>query len=186
MTGLGDRIRNKLKFEGPKLFKYDENDPPYVKTRLNDAIQEMQKSKFSSLNREQDLQFIVIIASAIIPIANVSLAPSHGLNILSSVLGGIALVITSVMQLKKYHERWILSKITAQRLMNEYYWWKNKVEHYKESDEAKRLETLVRNCELILLSEATQFVGIFQPRQGSTEISLNQPPPAVTSSQKQP
>jgi hypothetical protein len=165
MKRLRDFIRNILKHEGPKLFMCENDDPPYVKNRLTYAIQDFQKSKSSSINREHDLQFVVIIASAIIPIANVSIMPSHGLNILSSFLGGIALVITSILQLKKYHERWILSKITAQKLMNEYYWWKSKVEPYNKSNgDDERLAVLVRNCESILMSETTQFVGIFQPR----------------------
>jgi hypothetical protein len=69
--------------------------------------------------------------------------------------------------LQDKHERWILSKNTAARLSYEYYRWKNKVgeEYERETDDDSRVALLVKNCECIILSEATQFAGFFQPRQ---------------------
>jgi Protein of unknown function (DUF4231) len=165
---ISDFIWTKEKSNEPGLFTPADDDPAYVKERLKPSIRDFQKEKRTTIRREQNLQLIVIIASALIPIANVSLPPSLALNVLSSVLGAIALVVTSILQLKKYHEKWILSKTTAAKLMNEYYSWKNKVRDYTGSDDAKRLALLVRNCEFLLLSEATQFVDIFQPRDSTT------------------
>jgi hypothetical protein len=148
-------------------FTFEKDDPPYVQTRLKTTIDRNLQDKVSHIWKEHNLQFIIILASAIIPIVNVAIHPSFGVNIVSSVLAGIVLVVTSVLQLKKYHERWILSKNTAARLSYEYYRWKNKVgeEYERETDDDSRVALLVKNCECIILSEATQFAGFFQPRQ---------------------
>jgi hypothetical protein len=155
------------------LFTFEKDDPPYVQTRLKTIIDRNLQDKVSHIWKEHNLQLIIILASAIIPIVNVTPLvnvtghPSFLVNIVSSILGGIVLGVTSVLQLKKYHERWILSKTTAGRLSYEYYRWKNKVgeEYGRETDEDSRVASLVKNCECIILSEATQFVGFFQPRQ---------------------
>jgi hypothetical protein len=112
-------------------------------------------------------------------------------NILSSVFGGIVVISTGFLQFEKYHERWLISKTTATKLTNEYYYWKNNVREYalnsnhqsvvaenKEGDKEKaekRLALLVRNCEYILLSEATEFVGLFNTRDRISEKD-NTPP----------
>jgi hypothetical protein len=148
-------------------FTFEKNDPQYVQTRLKTSIDRNLQDKVSHIWKEHNLQLIIILASAIIPIINVVRHPSLEVNIVSAILGGIVLGVTGILQLKKYHERWILSKNTAARLSYEYYRWKNKVgeEYESETDDDRRLALLVKNCECIILSEATQFVGFFQPRQ---------------------
>jgi hypothetical protein len=61
---------------------------------------------------------------------NVFGIPSPLSNILSSVFGGIVVISTGFLQFEKYHERWLISKTTATKLTNEYYYWKNKVGEY--------------------------------------------------------
>jgi hypothetical protein len=113
---------------------------------------------------------------------NVLGTPSPLSNILSSFFGGIIIISTGFLQFEKYQERWPIYRTTATKLANEYYYWKNNVGDYALSSnpesvpkqgkleeqeklednlEKQKLALLVRNCESIISSEATEYVGLF-------------------------
>jgi uncharacterized protein DUF4231 len=183
-----DEYRSKPKFPMPR-----ENEPPYVTERLGPFIRFFDNERVRNRKNEQRLQYLIIGFGAAIPVVNVFGISSPLSNILSSVFGGVVVVSTSFLQFEKYHERWLISKTTATKLTNEYYYWKNKVGDYaptpKQGEgnkpvEAKPVEAkpvqvtgendkelednglalLVRNCEATLISEASEFVGLFNTR----------------------
>jgi hypothetical protein len=178
------------KYEDKPQFKRDDDDVdnPYIKNRLERFINFFDSERKKNRDKERRLQYLIIGFGALIPVVNVFGIPSPFSNILSSVFGGIVVVSTGFLQFEKYHERWLISKTTATKLTNEYYYWKNKVGEYtlnnsnhqsviaEEKEKAeKRLALLVRNCEYILLSEATEFVGLFNTRDRITGKD-NKPP----------
>jgi hypothetical protein len=66
-------------------------------------------------------QLIILIAGAIIPIINVVPIGHDDVptRIISSVIGGIIVVVTGLTQLEKYQENWILYRTSAELLKKE-------------------------------------------------------------------
>jgi hypothetical protein len=74
MTGfqtISNYIRTVGKSEGRKPFTFAEDDPPYVKTRRKESIDQIRNHRQTNISKEHGLLFVVIVASAIIPIVNV-------------------------------------------------------------------------------------------------------------------
>ena len=167
----------------PKFFLPRGGEPCYINDRLGPFIRFFDNERLRNRRSERRLEYLIIGFGAAIPIVNVIGIPSPLSNILSSIFGGIIVVSTSFLQFEKYHERWLISKTTATKLTNEYYYWKNKVGAYDllpESGpvedkvneiEKKRLALLVRNCETILISEASEFVGLFNTKDKGTDVN---------------
>ena len=67
---------------------------------------------------------------------------------ISSIIGGLIVVITGVTQLEKYQENWILYRTTTELLKKERYFYENNVGDY--TDEKERNKILVERAESIV------------------------------------
>jgi uncharacterized protein DUF4231 len=172
--------------KGKPEFSPPTGDPEYIIDRLGPFIRFFDRERLRNRCRERLLQYIIIAAGALIPIVNVTgIIPPPLLNILSAVLGGIVVGSTGVLQFEKYHERWLLAKTVQTKLTNEYFYWKNAVDEYANPiDESAskdkpcnesgtkqnlvRLPVLVKNCEHIIMSEASEYVGLVMASDKTT------------------
>jgi hypothetical protein len=59
------------------------------------------------------------MAGALVPIINVFSLPDNSLRIISSILGGIIVIVTGLLQLYKHQENWILFRTTQELLKRE-------------------------------------------------------------------
>ena len=83
------------------------------------------------------MQYLIVcvVASALIPIINAaSIAESHiadyQASMISSIVGGIIVVVTGLTQLEKYQENWILYRTNSELLKKEKYFFENSVGEY--------------------------------------------------------
>jgi hypothetical protein len=81
-----------------------ESEHDFIKERLDDQLKRHGSRARENKKKFQMLQVIIIITGALVPIVN-SIGPGGDwLRIISSVLGGIIVIITSLIQLHKYQE----------------------------------------------------------------------------------
>ncbi len=99
------------------------------------------------------LQIMVLIVGATIPIVNiVDFAPLET-RLISSVLGSVTVTVTGIIQLKKYHENWIMYRSTEEALKKEKYTYQNEVGEYSGLTPDERLKRLVENVESIISNQ---------------------------------
>ena len=175
----------------PEFIIHDKDDD-YIKDRLGRFIIFFDKERAIVRRRERILQYTIIILGSLIPIVNLVGIQTFASNILSAIFGASIAIITAILQLEKYHERWLSFKMISTKLSNEYYFWKNKSGDYslKEEESVKlKLPVLVKRCEDIILSEAVEYVNLFRatkPEEGSSSSSPQPPPPSSSSPQPPP
>src|SRR5919201_3854843 len=110
----------------------------YKEERLKEQIQWHSKKARQNKLRFRLYQIIILIASAIIPIVNVASIGDLQTRIISSIIGGIIVVITGLTQLEKYQENWILYRTSAELLKKEKYFYESNVGDYSNPDEKER------------------------------------------------
>jgi Protein of unknown function (DUF4231) len=109
----------------------------YAINRVLKPVEQFRKSWKKSRHYEQLLQYIIIIAGALVSIASVTgsvyLLPSSppSINFISAILGGSIVISTGILQFQKYHEEWIMYKDTKAKLMYEFYCYKYRINDYK-------------------------------------------------------
>jgi hypothetical protein len=109
-------------------------------------------------------QIVILVAGAIIPIINVaSIGDSQ--RMISSIIGGLIVVVTGLTQLEKYQENWILYRTTTELLKKEKYFFENGVGDYSNPDEKERNTILVERVESIVSAETSKYFTIHQPSQ---------------------
>jgi hypothetical protein len=157
------KYKNSKDYDVKPIIDWDDDcNNEYITRRLGPFTLFLDNERVKVRKKEVDLQRLLIIAGALIPIVNVTGIPTPFSNILSASLGGIVVVIASILQLQKYHERWLSFKMVTTKLSNEYYYWRNDVEDYSNLDNVHlKLSLLVKRCEKIILSEASDYVGLF-------------------------
>jgi hypothetical protein len=96
-----------------------ENEPDYLEGRLKEQLDYNGKGSRDNKKKFYALQFVIIVTSALVPIVNVIIPAGDELRLTSSILGGIIIVITALMQLHKYQENWILFRTTQELLKKE-------------------------------------------------------------------
>jgi hypothetical protein len=112
-------------------------------------------------NRDQFFSFIIVILGLAIPALNALLPEDHIIlkNQLSVIIGSGIAIIIAFLQIKKYHERFIIFKFVSRSLEIEYIKFKNKV--FSDSDD-KNLELFRDKVFEILYNEVDQVVSIFK------------------------
>jgi hypothetical protein len=88
-------------------------------------------------------QIITLIASATIPVVNVSNFGDFQTRVISSIISGIIVVITGLTQLEKYQENWILYRTSAELLKKEKYFFENSTGEYSNLNESDKERLLV-------------------------------------------
>jgi hypothetical protein len=136
------------------------------KGRPKDQLDYHSKQSRDSKKKFYSLQFVIIIASALIPIVNVVIPGGDLVCLISSILGGIIVVITGVMQLHKYQENWILFRTTQELLKKEKFLYLNDAGDYAELDAESKKRLLVERVESMVSSETSKYFAIHKPEQG--------------------
>ena len=142
----------------------------YKETRVKEQLQWHSKKARQNKLKFRLYQIIILIASAIIPIVNVS-SPgdlSTGdlqTRIISSIIGGIIVVVTGITQLEKYQENWILYRTSSELLKKEKYFFENNAGEYSNLDEKERSKLLVERVESIVSAETSKYFTIHQPQK---------------------
>lgn len=131
--------------------------PNYSADRVDDQINWYSEKATENKSRFHNLQIIIIIIAAAIPVINViDFAPVET-RIMSSIMGAVIVGITGIAQLKKYHENWIMYRSTEEALKKEKHTFENDAGEYAglSSDEKKR--RLVENVESIISNQNVVF-----------------------------
>jgi len=110
-----------------------------------------------------------LIASAIIPIINTANVADFQTRLISSVIGGVIVVITGLTQLEKYQENWILYRTNSELLKKEKYFFENNVGEYSNLDEEERNKLLVERVESIVSAETSRYFILHQPKKAQQE-----------------
>jgi hypothetical protein len=108
-------------------------------------------------------QIITLVASAIIPIINVSNIADFQTRIISSIIAGIIAVATGITQLEKYQENWILYRTSTELLKKEKYFFENNAGEYSNLNESEKNKLLVERVEAIVSAETSKYFTIHQP-----------------------
>lgn len=135
-------------------------DKDYLSDRLWDRILSFRRKGIKNRKRFHSSQIIIIIAGALIPIVNVLELGSYEVRIISSVLGGVVIAVTSIQQLVKYQENWIMFRTTEEALRREYYLFKSDAGEYSELPQDQKKKWLVEKAEALLLSQYSSFLGM--------------------------
>lgn len=102
-------------------------------------------------------EIIIIITGAMIPIVNAIDFIDIQTRIISSILGGIVVILTGLSQLEKYQENWILYRTSTELLKKEKYYFENDVGDYSGLSGDKKMKLLVKNVESIVSAETSKY-----------------------------
>ena len=115
---------------------------PYIHERLDDQITWYGKKSAYNKLRFRICQFIIIVASAVIPIINLGIPiifgtdnlilPYQALGI-TAILGGVITIVTALSQMDTYFETWVLYRTTGETLKRERFLYFNSAADYSDS-----------------------------------------------------
>lgn len=133
------------------------NEPNYIKNRVENQINWYSKKATENKKRYHFSQIVIIIAAALIPIINVIDLATMEIRLFSSILGTIVIAITGIIQLKKYHENWIMYRSTEEALKKEKYTYENDAGAYSGLNDDERHRLLVEKIESIISNQNVIF-----------------------------
>jgi len=139
----------------------------YMEKRLWNRIFRFHKKGVNNRRSYHFSQTIIILAAALITISNTVDLGSTEIRIISSVLGGIVIVFTSIQQLFKFQENWILFRTTEEALRREYHLYITKAGEYADLPESELKPTIVEKVEALLLSQYSSFFGMHKAKPKS-------------------
>ena len=129
----------------------------YIKDRLEEQQKWYERKASENKTKHHILQIIIISSGALIPIINSIPYSDIGVRIISSILGGIVIVITGMIQLKKYQENWIQYRTTEEILKKEKFLYLNSAGEYSNLDEEEKHQLLVERTESVISNQNVNF-----------------------------
>ena len=148
----------------------------YFKERLEEQIEWYGKKSRENKKRFYFLQTVIIVASTSIAILNtlgIIDVISDYIAVLSSVLGGIIVILTALIQLHKYQENWITYRTTAELLKKEKYFYLNDVGTYSDLTSNEKNKMLVERVETIVSAETSKYFVIHKPEKTELQTVSN-------------
>jgi hypothetical protein len=141
----------------------------YKEARLMEQIRWHSRKARQNKLRFRQFQIITLVASAIIPIINVVPIGRDDVptRTISSIIGGIIVVVTGLTQLEKYQENWILYRTSAELLKKEEYFFENNVGEYSNLNDVEKNKLLVERVESIVSAETSKYFTLHQPSKKS-------------------
>jgi hypothetical protein len=125
---------------------------------LNDRIKRFEIDANKYRLRFRVFQIIVILASGIIPIINLSDIASPATRFISSILGSLIVIVTGITQMDKNHEMWILKGSVEQALKHEKLLFINGVYPYDNPDTNK--SELIKKMNKIISSHLESYFTV--------------------------
>ena len=173
-----------FKVKAPHEYEINQNISQYLKTRFTETRNYYKKTSLEYKRLFVTFQILIIISAAVIPIIN---ATSNGIwlgNILpplliTSLLGGVVVILTAIVQLLKAQEFWLLYAATLDALESEYYMFSQKASKYSDNElsegksydssglDKKRNDLFTKNIEDLILSKSRSFVQYWR-QEGRT------------------
>ena len=141
----------------------------YLTERFQISLDYYEKRAKESRNKFLAFQLIIIFTGAIIPVINLpTLITDLHIRLLSSVLGAIVVIATSLTQLLKSHETWAIYRSTANSLLSEKQLYVNAAGLYAMiPEENKRKTTFVERVEEIITKESLRFFAIHSQKEST-------------------
>jgi Protein of unknown function (DUF4231) len=146
----------------------------YKKERLEDQINWHSKKARHNKVMFRLYQIITLVASAIIPVINVSNIGDFQTRITSSIISAIIAVSTSITQLEKYQENWILYRTNTELLKKEKFFFENNAGEYSNLADNERNKLLVEKVESIVSAETSKYFTIYQPQKKPQQPQENE------------
>lgn len=126
---------------------------------LNDRIETFTLAADTYKLRFRVFQVIVILASGIIPIINLSdIGPAT--RLISSILGSLIVIVTGLTQMDKNHEMWILKASVEHALKNQKLLFVNGVEPYTKTNAKENEKLLIKNMNDIISSHLESYFNV--------------------------
>jgi Protein of unknown function (DUF4231) len=119
-------------------------------------------------------QIITLVASAIIPIINVSNIGDFQTRIISSIISATIAVSTGITQLEKYQENWILYRTNTELLKKEKYFYENSAGDYSNLADNEKNKLLVEKVESIVSAETSKYFTIHQPQKEAQQAQADE------------
>jgi hypothetical protein len=170
----------------PKFYPDEEKDEKvdrYLQCRLKNFVNFFDSVRAKNRHKERFLTYVIIVIGASISFVNVFTAvnwPGAQLvvAITSAGLGAVVTILTSIIQFERYRQDWINHKVAATQLRRQYYLWKARADQYccdcKDTEKKcqagqekckaidYKFNTLVNNCEDIILREAIEYANLYR------------------------
>ena len=131
--------------------------PNYIQDRLEDQQKWYEKKANENKRKHHFLQISIIISGALIPIINSIPYLDTETRIVSSILGGIIIIITGTIQLKKYQENWIQYRTTEEILKKEKFLYLSSAGEYSNLDDEEKHRLLVERTESAISNQNVNF-----------------------------
>jgi Protein of unknown function (DUF4231) len=170
----------------------------YIKDRLDEQRSWYAAKAAYNKSRYRIFQIIVIVASAIIPVINLTSGwgtntnqdAIHAALLTTSIISAGVTIIIAFTQMEKYFETWVLYRTTAEALRREKFLFENSCAVYYNLAEVDKNRLLVERVEAMLSSENSKFFAFQQQTrqqsvQGTTEQQKQGTATATTEQQKQ-
>lgn len=156
-------------YEKPET--YDSQDQPtiedYIERRYKKQLEWYEKHARNSRIIFYSFQFLIILASSLIPVINVipsNLTETEGMasvRLFSSMLGASVVVITGILQITKAQENWVSYRSAAELIKSEYQKFKLLVGDYSGENypsESERIQLFVNRMETIFSEGGKRFL----------------------------
>jgi hypothetical protein len=138
----------------------EKNRPYKPPEALDDRIKHFEVDADKYKLRFRVFQVIVILASGIIPIVNLSDIATPAARVISSILGSLIIIVTGFTQMDKNHEMWILKASVEHALKREKLLFLNGVSPYTDKKAEKRNATLAKNMNDIISSHLESYFNV--------------------------
>ena len=129
----------------------------YIKDRLEEQQKWYEGKASENKTKHHILQIIIISSGALIPIINSIPYSDIEVRIISSILGGIVIIITGMIQLKKYQENWIQYRTTEEIIKKEKFLYLNNAGDYSNLDDDEKHRLLVERTELVISNQNVNY-----------------------------
>lgn len=129
----------------------------YSEDRLDGQIKYYSDTASKNKSNFHRLQITIIIVSALIPVVNIIDFASFEIRLISAILGAIIVGITGIIQLKKYHENWIVFRSTEEAMKKEKYTYENNAGEYSGLSDEEKDKRIVENIESIISNQNVVF-----------------------------
>jgi hypothetical protein len=170
------------------------NISDYIKDRLDDQRSWYADKAAYNKSRYRIFQIIVIVASAIIPVINLTSGwaelgtggAAHAALLTTSIISAGVTIILAFSQMEKYFETWVLYRTTAEALRREKFLFENNCAVYSNLAEVDKNRLLVERVEAMLSSENSKFFAFQQQtKQQSVESTTEQQKQGTASTEQQ-
>jgi hypothetical protein len=163
----------------------------FVKNRLDEQMGWYSKKSTFNKSRYRLFQVVIIIASAIIPLINLTASAfeiwwQHAALIISAFLGSIITIISAILQMEKYFDNWILYRTTLESLKREKVLFQNNAGEYANLGDNDKNRLLVERVEAMLSSEHAKFLTLQQQARPQSTPREQQQPTTKPQEQQQP